>query len=281
MKRNQKSEFLSSRVQYIPLRMIRPNPQQPRRNFSQEGLAQLSDSIRQYGIIQPLTVRKCEGYYELVAGERRARAARMAGLKEVPCLTAQIDEKDAGLLALIENLHRRDLNCFEEAEAIARMIRRYDMSQQEAAEKLGKSQSAIANKLRLLRLDKDLQETVLRENLTERHARALLRLTDGELQRQAVKAFAHRKMNVAQAEEYVEELLRTAQTQPPRQRTAYVIKDVRLFLNSIRRQLEMMNRSGVGADMGRQDTAEAIFLTIRIPKNTGRKVGCNLPEREV
>ena len=281
MKQHQKSEFLSSRVQYIPLHFIRPNPQQPRKNFSQEGLIQLADSIRQYGILQPLTVRKCEGYYELVAGERRARAARMAGLKEVPCLLARVDEKDAGLLALIENLHRRDLNCFEEAEAIAKLIQRYELNQQEAAEKLGKSQSAIANKLRLLRLDKGIQETILQENLTERHARALLRLTDGEMQRQAVEEFLRKEMNVAQAEEYVEELLQTMQTKPPRQRTTYVIKDVRLFLNSLRRQLELMNRAGVGADMGRKDTAEAIFLTIRIPKNAGKKVGCNLAEREV
>ena len=281
MKQHQKSEFLSSRVQYIPLHFIRPNPQQPRKNFSQEGLIQLADSIRQYGILQPLTVRKCEGYYELVAGERRVRAARMAGLKEVPCLLARVDEKDAGLLALIENLHRRDLNCFEEAEAIAKLIQRYELSQQEAAEKLGKSQSAIANKLRLLRLDKGIQETILQENLTERHARALLRLADGEMQRQAVEEFLRKEMNVAQAEEYVEELLQTMQTKPPRQRTTYVIKDVRLFLNSLRRQLELMNRAGVGADMGRKDTAEAIFLTIRIPKNVGKKVGCNLAERDV
>lgn len=281
MKQHQKSEFLSSRVQYIPLHFIRPNPQQPRKSFSREGLIQLADSIRQYGILQPLTVRKCEGYYELVAGERRVRAARMAGLKEVPCLLARVDEKDAGLLALIENLHRRDLNCFEEAEAIAKLIQRYELSQQEAAEKLGKSQSAIANKLRLLRLDKGIQETILQENLTERHARALLRLTDGEMQRQAVEEFLRKEMNVAQAEEYVEELLQTMQTKPPRQRTTYVIKDVRLFLNSLRRQLELMNRAGVGADMGRKDTAEAIFLTIRIPKNVGKKVGCNLAEREV
>ena len=281
MKQHQKSEFLSSRVQYIPLHFIRPNPQQPRKNFSREGLIQLADSIRQYGILQPLTVRKCEGYYELVAGERRVRAARMAGLKEVPCLLARVDEKDAGLLALIENLHRRDLNCFEEAEAIAKLIQRYELSQQEAAEKLGKSQSAIANKLRLLRLDKGIQETILQENLTERHARALLRLADGEMQRQAVEEFLRKEMNVAQAEEYVEKLLQTMQTKPPRQRTTYVIKDVRLFLNSLRRQLELMNRAGVGADMGRKDTAEAIFLTIRIPKNVGKKVGCNLAEREV
>ena len=281
MNQHQKNEFLSSRVQYVPVRLIRPNPQQPRKQFSPEGLTQLADSIRQYGILQPLTVRKCEGYYELVAGERRVRAARLAGLKEVPCLLAKVEEKDAGLLALIENLHRRDLNCFEEAEAIAKLILRYHMSQQEAAEKLGKSQSAIANKLRLLRLEEDLRETILQKNLTERHARALLRLSDSELQRQAVESFARKQMNVAQAEEYVEELLHTLQTKPPRQRATYVIKDVRLFLNSLRRQMEIMNRAGVKADMGRKDTPEAIFLTIRIPKNMEKNVGCNLSEREV
>lgn len=176
MKSRRKSDFLSSRVQYISLAQLSPNPQQPRRSFDEAALRELADSIRAYGILQPLTVRRTPGGYQLVAGERRMRAARMAGLREVPCLVAQVDEQDAGMLALIENLQRRDLDCFEEAAAIARLISRYGLSQEQAAEKLGKSQSAVANKLRLLRLSEPVRDSLRQAHLTERHARALLRL---------------------------------------------------------------------------------------------------------
>ena len=270
MKKAQKTEFLSARVQYISLGEIRPNPQQPRRQFTQEGLEQLAQSIRHYGILQPLTVRRGEGYYELVAGERRLRAARIAGLREVPCLIARVEEKDAGLLALIENLHRRDLNCFEEAEAIARLIGRYGLSQTEAAEKLGKSQSAVANKLRLLRLSREVREQITEGELTERHARTLLRLTDETEQRSAAAEMIRQRMNVAQAEEYVDRLLHRRQTQPAKSRPTYIIKDVRLFLNSVHRQVELMNRAGVGADIRRDETAEALLVTIHIPKKVAK-----------
>ena len=176
MKSRRKSDFLSSRVQYISLAQLSPNPQQPRRSFDEAALRELADSIRAYGILQPLTVRRTPGGYQLAAGERRMRAARMAGLREVPCLVAQVDEQDAGMLALIENLQRRDLDCFEEAAAIARLISRYGLSQEQAAEKLGKSQSAVANKLRLLRLSPACRALLVEHGLTERHARCLLRL---------------------------------------------------------------------------------------------------------
>lgn len=171
MRKNQKGEFLSSRVRYIAIGAVRPNPQQPRRSFDETALRELADSIRAYGILQPLTVRDKGGYYELVAGERRLRAARMAGLREVPCLIAAVGEEDAALLALIENLQRRDLDYLEEAAAISRLIGRYGLSQQQAAEKLGKSQPAIANKLRLLRLGPPVTDCLRQYGLTERHAR--------------------------------------------------------------------------------------------------------------
>ena len=226
MKSRRKSDFLSSRVQYISLAQLSPNPQQPRRSFDEAALRELADSIRAYGILQPLTVRRTPVGYQLVAGERRMRAARMAGLREVPCLVAQVDEQDAGMLALIENLQRRDLDCFEEAAAIARLISRYGLSQEQAAEKLGKSQSAVANKLRLLRLSEPVRDGLRQAHLTERHARALL----------------------------------------PQSRPTYIIKDVRLFLNSIDRSLQMIRQCGVDADLGRRDTDSEILLTIRIPK---------------
>lgn len=272
MKLQRKGEFLSTRVQYIPLGRIRPNPQQPRRSFDEEGLAELAASIRSCGILQPLTVRRAGEGYELVAGERRLRAARIAGLREVPCLVAQVGEEDSALLALMENLQRRDLDCWEEAQAIARLISRYGLSQEEAARRLGRAQPTVANKLRLLRLPEDVR-ALLRENgLTERHARALLRLQDPEVQRRAAGDMVRRGMNVAQAEAYVEKLLQSAQVTPPRGRSTYIIKDVRLFLNSVDRGLHLMRQAGVDAGWNRQDTDRETLLTIRIPKRASGKI---------
>lgn len=272
MKLQRKGEFLSTRVQYIPLGRIRPNPQQPRRSFDEEGLAELAASIRSCGILQPLTVRRTGDGYELVAGERRLRAARIAGLREVPCLVAQVGEEDSALLALMENLQRRDLDCWEEAQAIARLISRYGLSQEEAARRLGRAQPTVANKLRLLRLPEDVR-ALLRENgLTERHARALLRLQDPEVQRRAAGDMVRRGMNVAQAEAYVEKLLQSDQVTPPRGRSTYIIKDVRLFLNSVDRGLHLMRQAGVDAGWNRQDTDREILLTIRIPKRASGKI---------
>ena len=272
MKLQRKGEFLSTRVQYIPLGRIRPNPQQPRRSFDEEGLAELAASIRSCGILQPLTVRRAGEGYELVAGERRLRAARIAGLREVPCLVAQVGEEDSALLALMENLQRRDLDCWEEAQAIARLISRYGLSQEEAARRLGRAQPTVANKLRLLRPPEDVR-ALLRENgLTERHARALLRLQDPEVQRRAAGDMVRRGMNVAQAEAYVEKLLQSAQVTPPRGRSTYIIKDVRLFLNSVDRGLHLMRQAGVDAGWNRQDTDREILLTIRIPKRASGKI---------
>lgn len=266
MKKNQKGEFLSSRVRYIPINAVRPNPQQPRRSFDETALRELADSISAYGILQPLTVRDRGGVYELVAGERRLRAARIAGLREVPCLIAEVGEEDAALLALIENLQRRDLDYMEEAAAIARLIRRYGLSQQQAAEKLGKSQPTIANKLRLLRLSAPVIDCLRQYGLTERHARTLLRLTDPEQQLAAARHIGKRGLNVAQTEQYIDRLTAENWTEPPRRRPTYVIKDVRLFLNSVERGVRLMQSAGVGAEVGRRDTEEEILLTIHIPK---------------
>lgn len=249
MKKTQKDEFLSSRVRYIPINTVRPNPQQPRRSFDETALRELADSIRAYGILQPLTVRDRGGFYELVAGERRLRAARIAGLREVPCLVAEVGEEDAALLALIENLQRRDLDYMEEA-----------------ADKLGKSQPAIANKLRLLRLAPPVIDCLRQYGLTERHARTLLRLTDPEQQLAAARHMGQRGLNVAQAEQYIDALAARNRTEPLRRRPTYIIKDVRLFLNSVERGVRLMQSAGVGAEVGRCDTDEEILLTIHIPK---------------
>lgn len=258
--------LLSRRVHYLNVDAICANPNQPRRSFEPEALKELAGSIARYGILQPLTVRRCAAGYELIAGERRLRAARLAGLHEVPCLVLRSDEEESSLLSLIENLQRCDLHYLEEAAAIARLIATYGLSQEQAAERLGRSQSAVANKLRLLRLSPECA-ALLRENgLSERHARALLRLTDGEERLAALRVIAARGYNVAQTEEYIESLLHRAAHTPPARRPTFIVKDVRLFLNTIRRSMGVMQRAGVDAACEREDTDDEIRLVIRIPR---------------
>ena len=262
-----KKSYESDKVFYLPVTQIVPNRSQPRTCFDEGALLELADSIRRYGILQPLTVRrKTGGGFELVAGERRLRAARMAGLREVPCLVAAVSEEDSSLLALIENIQRRDLNYMEEAAALQKLIDTYGLSQEKVAEKLGKSQSAVANKLRLLKLSSACSQMLLEHGLTERHARALLRLEGEEARLAALRVIVAKGMNVAQAEGYIETLLQqqTPQTKP--RRPSFIIKDVRLFLNSINHSMDVMRRAGVDAQCGREETEDAITLTIRIPK---------------
>ena len=254
-----------SGIIYLRTDEISPNPVQPRTVFEDEALRELSDSIRSYGILNPLTVRRRAGHYELVAGERRLRAAKMAGLREVPCMLFDVNMEDAGLLALVENLQRRDLDFLEEANGIRQLIRMFGMSQEEAARRLGKSQSAVANKLRLLKLPEDVLETLRDRGLSERHGRALLRLPDDESRRAALKRILDRDMTVAAAESYVDELL-AAGTPPAAAKRTFVMKDVRLFLNSVSRSFELMRQGGVEADMQRRETDDKLILTISIPK---------------
>ena len=259
-------------IVYLAVDAIAPSAVQPRQNFPPAQLEELSRSIAEYGVLSPLTVRPRPDGYELVAGERRLRAARMAGLSEVPCIVMELDLEEASFIALVENLQRNDLDFLEESRGIAQLIRLFGLSQEECARRLGKSQSAVANKLRLLRLPEDVR-ALLRENgLTERHARALLRLQDPEVQRRAAGDMVRRGMNVAQAEAYVEKLLQSAQVTPPRGRSTYIIKDVRLFLNSVDRGLHLMRQAGVDAGWNRQDTDREILLTIRIPKRASGKI---------
>jgi len=266
-----KSGFLSRRVLYLPIEKVYPNPSQPRRYFDEAALREMSQSIRQYGILQPLTVRRAEKGYELIAGERRLRAAKIAGLREVPCLMLCSNEEESSLLALIENLQRRDLHYLEEAEAIAKLISTYGLSQEQAAEKLGKSQSAIANKLRLLRLSSDCTRFLRENDLSERHARALLRLDDEGARLAALQEIITNRYNVAQTEEYIEKLIDRRAVTPSQHRPTYIIKDVRIFLNGIARQLDIMQRAGVAAQAQRQDTDDEVVLLIRIPRKKEQK----------
>lgn len=260
-----KGIFDSGHVLFLPVDSILPNPDQPRTLFSQPELEELADSIQSMGILQPLTVRRREGGWELVAGERRLRAAKLAGLREVPCLSIQTDGQSSSLLALVENLQRRDLDFWEEALALRKLIDTYHISQDEAARRLGKSQSAVANKLRLLKLDPAVL-TILREGgCTERHARALLRLEDPAQQREAARQVTERSLTVAQTESMVEAML-SSPSSGPKKKPTFIVKDVRLFLNTISRSLDLMRSAGVNACCRREDTDEEILLTIHIPR---------------
>ena len=254
----------SDRILYLPIDAIRPNPDQPRRCFDPEGLEELADSFRALGILQPLTVRQTgEDGWELVAGERRLRAAALAGLDRVPCISIQADSQSSSLLALVENLQRRDLDFLEEALALDKLLRTYCLSQDEVARRIGKSQSAVANKLRLLRLPPKVLTRLREGGLTERHARALLRLENDLRLEQAAEYIIKHRLTVAQTDQYVEGLLAPKKQKSKR---TYIIKDVRLFLNSVSRGLSIMRSAGVDACCQRQDLEDAICLTIRIPK---------------
>lgn len=251
----------------LPIRDIAPNPNQPRTLFAPEDLAELSNSIAQLGILQPLSVRRGPNGWELVAGERRLRAAAMAGLKTVPCLEVQADEPTSSLLALVENLQRKDLDFWEEALALRRLIDTFHISQEEAAARIGKSQSAVANKLRLLRLPADLLEALRDAGFTERHARALLRLDDPALQRRAAEHIIRHQLTVARAEAYIARLAQPLADKPLRRPIPiYRTRDVRLFLNTIQKSLSIMNSAGIDAQCDRQETEEDILLTIRISR---------------
>ena len=264
----------SNRVLFLPVDAIAPNPDQPRRVFPQHELEELAASIRSLGLLQPLTVRRGERGWELVAGERRLRAAKLAGLTEVPCLSLQIDSQRSSLLALVENLQRRDLDFWEEALALNKLISTYHLSQEEAARRIGKSQSAVANKLRLLKLPTPVLERLRDGGATERHARALLPLGDPVLQTQAADTILKEKLTVAQTEALVDRLLHPASPAPPvrRPRRVFVVKDVRLFLNSLNRGMALMRSAGVDAQCSREDREEEILLTIHIPRRAQEHV---------
>lgn len=261
---------------YLPVEELIPSPVQPRRNFEPDSLTELSDSIREFGILNPLTVRLRGGKYELVAGERRLRAAKMAGLNDVPCILLDVNMEDASLIALIENLQRRDLDFVEEATGINQLIRLFGLSQEEAARRIGKSQSAVANKLRLLKLPKDVLDTLLKEGLTERHGRALLRLVDPDRQREALRHIVELGLTVSMTDSYVDALLSEPEpeeeepeddTVPEGPKRHFVMKDVRVFVNTILHGLDLMKQGGIEADMDKQETEDKLILTISIPKN--------------
>ena len=254
----------------IPIIKIRPNKAQPRKVFSEDELSALSRSIAENGILQPLTVRKVSSTeYELVAGERRLRAAVMAGLRKVPCIVVKCSDRESAVYALLENLQRADLGIFEEARGISKLIRRYGLTQEQAAIKLGKTQSTIANKLRLLRLSEEEQEWMEKAGLSERHARALIRIENETVRREVLSRIITENLNVKQSERLVGIYLNST-PKPSRVKgnSKAVIKDIRIFLNTINRAIDTMRLSGINAQSNKTDTEDFIEYTIRIPKST-------------
>ncbi len=255
-----KTYMETGRVVFLPPRSIRPNPAQPRRSFDEKALGELTASIAQHGVIQPLSVRRVGGGYELIAGERRLRAAQAAGLSEIPCIVMTMDDAESGLAALIENLQRQDLDFIEEAMGISRLLRTQNLSQDQAARMLGKSQSAIANKLRLLRHSPQVLGAIKRGNLTERHARALLRLPTEAQKMTAIDTITALSMSVSRTEQYIDNLL-SDQGKKPQPRV-----NLGGFLNNLTQSLARIQSAGVPAVSERRETEDQIVLTITIPK---------------
>ena len=255
-----KTYMETGRVVFLPAQAIRPNPAQPRKVFQPEALDELAESIRQHGILQPLSVRRQGSVYELIAGERRLRAARQAGLTDIPCIIMRMDDQESGLAAMVENLQRQDLDFIEEAMAISRLMEVCAMSQEQTARLLGKSQSAVANKLRILRHSRTVLEALREAGLTERHARALLKLSGEEEKLAAIAEIARQAMSVARTEKYIEGLLTQRRESPAR-------VNVSAFLSGLDQSLQRIQRGGIPAVSERRETDRQIVLTITIPKN--------------
>ena len=254
-----KTYMETGRVVFLPARAIRPNPAQPRKVFSEEQLQQLRDSISQHGILQPLSVRRIGSSYELIAGERRLRAAQMAGLTEIPCIVMTMDEKESSLAAMVENLQRQDLDFVEEAKGLSLLMEKWGMSQEQLAKILGMSQSAIANKLRLLRHSPAVLDAILRAGLSERHARALLRIPTDSQKFAVIATVSQLGMSVAKTESYIDKLLEDKAAEPKK-------PNITAFLHNLTQSLSKIQLSGIPAISERKETDSQIVLTITIPK---------------
>lgn len=252
------------KVVQIPLELIKPNPHQPRKFFDEAALDELASSIKEYGVIQPITVRRSDTEYELIAGERRYRACARIGLKTVPAIIIHADDDKSAILALLENLQREDLCFFEIAEGYQNLIREQGMTQEELARKIGKSQSTIANKIRLLKLPPQVKSLVREYGLTERHARALLHLPDEQHQAEAVKVIHEKHLNVQQAEALIKTMLRQKPHKANIRFAAF--RDIRVFTNTVKHALDIMRQSGVDADMKKNDFDWGYEYVIQVKK---------------
>lgn len=256
-----------NKVLEIGVSLIKPNPSQPRKCFYSDELTKLAKSISQEGILQPLIIRIKDGEYELVSGERRLRAAKIAGLKTVPCIIVNMTERNSALMALVENIQREDLSFFEEASAIQSLISVYGMTQEDAAIRLGIAQSTVANKLRLLRIPGDEQQVIMDMKLSERHARALLRLESKSDRIDVLERIHKYKLNVEMTEAYISKLLEGKRKKESYKKRSPILRDVKLFVNTINKAIEVMRLSGVDANSKKTQTENEITYTITIPIN--------------
>lgn len=258
-------------VMNIPVDRIAPNPYQPRKEFSNSALEELSASIKQYGVLQPINVRSIgDNYFELISGERRLRASKMAGVKEIPAIINEIVEQDSAVIAMIENLQREDLNFMEEAEGYFNLITDHGITQEELANKVGKKQSTIANKLRLLKLPQDVKAAILSNGLTERHARALLKLPDEAMQVKALKAILKRQLNVKKTEELIEKMLDEIAAAGQDQKAERRMKgkmNYNIYINTIKNTYKEILKTGYQLEYDQRDKGDYIEITLKVPKN--------------
>lgn len=261
------------RVVELPAEKLIPNPRQPRKTFSKEELDGLSRSIASNGLLQPISVRRTSGgKYEIIAGERRWRACIQAGMRQIPCLVQECSDAQSAVLAILENLQRQDLQVFEEAEGIRRLMEDWGVTQEEAARRLGKSQSAIANKLRLLRLTPEERKCIVENGLSERHARAILRISQEDFRKKLLAQVVEKGLTVRQTEELVEKTLEEKIAKPARGRT-FIAKDIRIFLNTIDHAIRTMQDAGILAQADRKDMGDYLEYTVKIPKTGNSSKG--------
>lgn len=272
----------AGQVLLIPNEQILPNPNQPRQVFDQGELVNLAISIRMNGILQPITVRQTEKGYELVSGERRLRASRIAGMASVPCIVIDVNTLKSAVFSLIENLQRQNLGYFEEAVAIEKLMRDFGLSQDEAARRLGKAPSTVSNKLRLLTLPEEVRAVLSENNLSERHARALLKLKEEEVM-PILKKIVDRKLNITQTEALIDDFLE--ERDAPKRNTKRMFSDVKIFLNTINHAVDTMQKAGIKADIKRKDNGDSYVYQIEIPKKAMYRVinkeNSNAQDRQV
>ena len=260
-----------NRVVQIPISEIVPNPHQPRTEFDYNDISSLAESICQNGILQPLSVRKVDRGYELIAGERRLRAAKLVQLRYVPCIILYISARTSAVLALVENIQRQDLSFFDEANAIEKLISYYGMTQEDAALKLGKAQSTIANKLRILKLSDEEKELITKFNLTERHARALLRLGSKEERLEIINRVIKFNLNVERTEQAIDEYIGKAKDKESYRKRSKVFQNVKIFVNTINKAVETMKAAGIPADSKKIQNEDYIEYRVKIPIMNGNK----------
>ena len=256
---------IGGQIILVPQEEIYPNPNQPRKRFDFDELEGLAQSIRQNGIIQPIAVRvNGKGEYELISGERRLRASRLVGITQIPCIIMDATDEKSALFALLENIQRSDLGFFEEAQAIEKLIIDFGMSRDEVCKKLGKAPPTVSNKLRLLRLPEEIRLKIIQENLSERHARALLKLTSVSQMERALSIIAEKRLNVAESEKLITQIMTndSRRRQPP----VKLFKDVRIFVNTLNHAVDTMRKAGIEADSAKSETDEYIEYIVRIPK---------------